>query len=108
VILSVPSHRQDGVLLIEVRGDLDRVGSLEFRQALPDLLAGSSAVAVSLDLEQVGFIDCAGARSLLWAADRAATEGRRLTVVRPSARVLRLLRLLEFDRHLLIEQGTVA
>jgi anti-anti-sigma factor len=105
VILLVPSREADGVLLVEVRGDLDRSGAVEFRRALSALLAGSPTAAVALDLARVQFMDCAGARCLVWAAEQAAADGRSMTLLRPSDRVLRLLRLLRLDRHLLIERG---
>ncbi|GII58732.1 hypothetical protein Pth03_71210 [Planotetraspora thailandica] len=88
-----------------VRGDLDVEGSGELRTSVSEALRTYSPAHVDLELSGVGFIDCSGCRALLWARRRARGKGGSMTVVRPSSLVLRLLRLLEFDRELEI-RGT--
>ncbi|GIH96578.1 STAS domain-containing protein [Planobispora siamensis] len=88
-----------GTTEITVRGDLDSVAAVELRRAL----LGVGSAAVELDLSQVEFLDCAGARTLLWADEHLRAREGTLTVVRPSRLVMRLLRLIEFDQYLSIE-----
>ncbi len=55
---------------------------------------------VLLDLDELAFIDAAGLRVILTAADDARSDGWALTVTRGSAPVRRLFELLDLDRHL--------
>ncbi|MER5425471.1 STAS domain-containing protein [Streptosporangium roseum] len=86
---------------ISVYGDLDSVIGPELRR----VVAGHTAAHLVLDLAHVGFLDCAGARTLLWADGHVCGRGGVMVIRNPSDLVLRLLRLLRFDRHLLIRQS---
>ncbi|WP_440104623.1 STAS domain-containing protein [Streptosporangium sp. H16] len=97
ILLTSPEPAGDRVE-ITVRGDLDAVRGAELWR----VLGGLTAATVELDLAQVVFIDCAGARALLRADEHVRGLGQEMIIVRPSGPVLRLLRLLEFDRYLLI------
>ncbi|GAB1823696.1 STAS domain-containing protein [Herbidospora sp. RD11066] len=81
-------------MTITLKGDLDVFGAVELRRAV---WRAGRAAHLRLDLALVTFIDVAGARTLLWAHRRAIG---RVSIVNPSGEVLRLLRLLEFDRYL--------
>ncbi|MFF3443873.1 STAS domain-containing protein [Streptosporangium sp. NPDC002721] len=98
MILLTSPEAAGGRVEITVRGDLDAVKGAELRR----VIGGLGAATVELDLAQVVFIDCAGARTLLRADEHMRGLGQEMIVVRPSSPVLRLLRLLGFDRHLLI------
>ncbi|MEV7965814.1 STAS domain-containing protein [Sphaerisporangium sp. NPDC088356] len=87
-----------------LHGDLDIEGAAELRRRLPVLLARHRPLHVNLDLAHVRFLDCSGARTLKWLDRCMRDSGGTLTIVRPSPRVLRLLRVLEFDRRLRISQ----
>ncbi|WP_436763364.1 STAS domain-containing protein [Streptosporangium sp. V21-05] len=104
ILLTSPEPAEDRAG-IAVRGDLDAVEGAELRR----VLSGLTAATVELDLAQVVFIDCAGSRALLRADEHLRGLGQQMIIVRPSGPVLRLLRLLEFDRRLLIGHpgGTV-
>ncbi|WP_239161689.1 STAS domain-containing protein [Acrocarpospora phusangensis] len=101
--------RAERVVRLTLIGDLDFLGAPALRRTIRD--AGVFGRPVSrfershlyLDLARIAFIDCAGARTLVWAAARM--RGR-LTVLYPSRPVVRLLTLLEFDRFLtVVERG---
>ncbi|GAA4581575.1 hypothetical protein GCM10023194_13300 [Planotetraspora phitsanulokensis] len=85
-----------------VRGDLDAEGAGELRVCVSEALWAYRPGHIDLELSGVGFIDCSGCRTLVWIHQRARGCGGTMTVVRPSSLVLRLLRLLEFDRELTI------
>ncbi|WP_329087072.1 MULTISPECIES: STAS domain-containing protein [unclassified Streptosporangium] len=97
ILLTSPEPSENRVE-ITVYGDLDAVRGVELRHVLGTL----TAATVELDLAHVGFIDCAGARALLRADEHMRDLGREVIILRPSGPVLRLLRLLGFDRYLLI------
>ncbi|MBG0826554.1 STAS domain-containing protein [Planomonospora sp. ID67723] len=87
------------VVRITAEGDLDAATSGVLRRALDE----TCAARVELDLSRVAFLDCAGARSLLWADTRVRKRGGTFAVVDPSTPVVRLLGLLGLDRYLSIE-----
>ncbi|WP_157520886.1 STAS domain-containing protein [Herbidospora daliensis] len=82
---------------IILQGDLDVFGAVELRRAV---WRAGRAAHLRLDLAKVTFIDVAGARTLLWAHRRA--RGR-VSFANPPEGVLRLLRLLDFDRYLEVD-----
>ncbi|MBP2707528.1 STAS domain-containing protein [Microbispora sp. RL4-1S] len=92
----------DTTIRVAVGGDLDRAGASELRARLRGTLDAVRARHLELDLAEVLFIDCAGSRSLLWVSDRVRAGGGTATFTRPRRRVLRLLRLLQYDRVLQI------
>ncbi|MEZ0074096.1 STAS domain-containing protein [Planotetraspora sp. GP83] len=92
----------EGRIQMAVHGDLDVIGAGELRSCICDILRTYRPGQVDIDLSGVDFIDCSGCRTLLWADTRVRGRGGTMAVVRPSTLVLRLLRLLEFDRELSI------
>jgi anti-anti-sigma factor len=92
----------DKGVVVAVRGDLDTEGSGELRVRVSEALRTYRPGHIDLELSGVDFIDCSGCRTLIWVQQRARGRGGTVAVVRPSSLVLRLLRLLEFDRELTI------
>jgi anti-anti-sigma factor len=90
---------------IGVHGDLDVTTGVELRRVLGAL----TTTRVELDLAHVAFLDCSGARTLLWADAHQRGRGGSMVILRPPGPVLRLIQLLELDRHLMIQRsdGTV-
>ncbi|GAA3786271.1 hypothetical protein GCM10022226_00450 [Sphaerisporangium flaviroseum] len=82
---------------VTLHGDLDYGAAGELRRSLSVLLARGERLQIDLDLAHVTFLDCSGARTLKWLDRCIQGGGGRLTIVRPSRRVLRLLQLLRFD-----------
>ncbi|MEV4455554.1 STAS domain-containing protein [Microbispora sp. NPDC049633] len=87
-------------------GDLDVSGVPEFRACMRQTLGTYRPGHVEVDLAGVGFLDCAGARSLLWADACVREWGGDVTFVRPTGLVLRLLRLLGFDAMLSVRTAS--
>jgi anti-anti-sigma factor len=98
VILLTSSEIATDRTEISVYGDLDVMTGVELRRVLGAL----AAVKLELDLAHVTFLDCAGVRTLLWADERMRDLGGSMVILRPSALVLRLIRLLELDQCLVI------
>ncbi|MGI5154182.1 STAS domain-containing protein [Microbispora sp. CA-102843] len=89
-----------------LNGDLDVSGVPELRACLRQVLGTYRPGHVEVDLAGVGFLDCAGARSLLWTDASVREWGGGATFVRPSRQVLRLLGLLGFDSGLSIRTAS--
>ncbi|WP_433259112.1 STAS domain-containing protein [Streptosporangium sp. CA-135522] len=103
IVLTSSAAGNDGTE-ISVHGDLDVAAGPELRRVMGAL----TSAEVRLDLAHVGFLDCAGVRTLLWADEHVRGRGGVLVIGRPPDPVLRLLRLLRFDRHLLIRPAGTA
>jgi len=85
--------RLDVPVVAEVSGDVDIATAPCLRETL--LLAIQRyGPTISVDLQGVTFLDCAGIDALLAAARRARLEGGQVRVTRPSARAWRVISLL--------------
>lgn len=76
---------------VHVEGELDRANVPEFQRALHG--AQSETRTVSLDLEELAFIDCSGLKEVLDADLFARLTGRTLLLVRGSGQVDRVMAL---------------
>ncbi|MEV7805417.1 STAS domain-containing protein [Microbispora sp. NPDC088329] len=105
-MLRIQTTSAEAGIRMAVNGDLDVSGAPEFRACLRQVLGTYGPGHVEVDLAGVGFLDCAGARSLLWADARVREWGGALTFVQPVPQVVRLLRLLGFDAGLSIRTAS--
>ena len=89
---------QDGrSLAVRPAGELDIASASALEDSLRQALE-SGASSIALDLTRVTFIDSAGVRVVLWAAEHSRREGDRLHIDSGSAGVRRLLELTERER----------
>lgn len=84
---------------LEVSGELDVGTVARFRTAIGTLL-GTGCREIVVDLAETAFLDSSGLGALVWAAHRMDAAGGVLTVVNPSERVAKLLRITGVDRVL--------
>ncbi|HEY5053105.1 MAG TPA: STAS domain-containing protein [Solirubrobacterales bacterium] len=87
------SWKRDGLdsAWLHLRGEVDLSTSHLFAQALDD--AQVNAGTVSIDLQELTFIDCSALQVIAGANARARSAGRRLTLVRGFGQVDRVLKL---------------
>ncbi|HEX5376232.1 MAG TPA: STAS domain-containing protein [Solirubrobacterales bacterium] len=78
-----------GSVCLHLVGELDIATCPLFEQALKE--AQGNASAVSIDLQELSFIDCAGLAAIVTAARRAAALETRLILVGATGQVERLL-----------------
>jgi len=78
------SRAPDGSTLVSISGELDSVNAVELARLLGNIAAEGD---VTLDLEQVRFIDSRGLGALVHAARTARDAGHSLRVVSLSPRV---------------------
>jgi anti-sigma B factor antagonist len=79
--------------IAEISGEMDIASASWLRETLLAAIRRHGP-AISVDLQGVTFLDCAGINVLLATARRARLEGGRMRVVRPSARAWQVIRLL--------------
>lgn len=90
------STTENGVVQLQIRGELDANTARELDQVLNDLLdLGHSRLV--LDASQMGYISSAGLRVVLFAHLKACQLGGEMRVFGLSAQVYRILEIAGFD-----------
>lgn len=103
----IREREDNGWLRLTVTGELDLGTTPILEDRLTSLRAKKAAV--QLDLSQLEFIDSTGLHLLIRALGDARIDGWRLEIDPDvSPRVMRLFRLVHFDRLLLGEENTRA
>jgi anti-sigma B factor antagonist len=97
-LLEITEVRDAGRVRLRLRGELDLAGAPAVRDRLRRLREGGEPVL--LDLDELEFIDMSGLRVLLTASGEASRDGWSFAVTRGSARVRRLIGLVQLNRQL--------
>ena len=92
---------RDGVIVLELAGELDVAGVDQLAAAAADIPAGASVV---VDLSDLRFMDSGGLRMLMNLDLRSRVEGWRLAITEPQPAVARLLQLTGFEERVPIER----
>jgi anti-anti-sigma factor len=100
--LSIESEREEGVPVIWLRGELDRLTADDLDAAVRELASKGSPMLI-LDVSELEFIDSAGLRSLSRAHNLLLDADRELVVRRPSPSVMRLIELVGLSEILRID-----
>jgi len=85
VLFDVRSAQKNGVLLIEVSGEVDGAVEMQFVESVVDNVRTTEAARVVLDLSRVEFMDSTGLRMLLVCQRRAEDRGIPLTLAMASS-----------------------
>jgi anti-anti-sigma factor len=99
--LTIRSDPEAGgaVHVVELYGELDLAG-VDFLAAELARVEASDAERILVDLSALEFMDSAGLRVLLQAAQRSAQNSARLSFLRPQGLVARVIDLTQADRLL--------
>lgn len=90
--LSMSSGRENEVHIIGLAGELDLASAAALHNEL-ERVEATDAQSIILDLSELAFIDSTGVRLLLTAHARSRADSNRLTMLRGSAAVQRVLEL---------------
>jgi anti-sigma B factor antagonist len=93
------SAADDGVVLLEIEGEVDAHTTRELDRALNDLLAQDRSRLV-LDASKVGFISSAGLRAITFAHREAQQQGGEVRLVGLSDQVRRVFEMAGLDEFL--------
>jgi stage II sporulation protein AA (anti-sigma F factor antagonist) len=88
--LSVRSRRADDVHTIALAGEMDLANAADVERELLRTEA-TNATKIVIDLSELTFMDSTGIRLLITAHARSRADGDRLVLIRPPARVYRVL-----------------
>jgi anti-sigma B factor antagonist len=90
--LSISVQHHDDLAVIQVGGEVDLATGPQLRAVLVELI-DRGFHQLTIDLEQVSFLDCTGIGVLVDALRRVEQHGGCLNLVRPKPVVLRVLTL---------------
>jgi len=101
---NVEVRTENGVPLLDVRGELDLASSPMLEQALERVIATSPSMVI-IDLRELEFMDSTGLSVLIRAHQRALQGSHRLGIVNGSRQIRRLLSLTGVaDRLTIVER----
>ena len=95
--MDIVERDQNGVTVFEIDGRIDTQGAVDLDLALEAAVAGGKHRMV-LDFAQVAYISSAGLRTLADVVTRNREAGGDLKLVAVNPKVLRILRIIGFDR----------
>ena len=95
--MNIIERDQNGVTVFEVDGRIDTQGAVDLDLALQAAVSGGKHKMV-LDMANVGYISSAGLRTLADVLTKNREEGGDLKLVALNRRVLRVLRIIGFDK----------
>ena len=93
------SSAENGVVLIEIEGDVDAYSARALDRALKDLLAQGHRRLV-LDASQMDFISSPGLRAILFAHREVCEQGGQVRVCAPTGQVRRIFEMVGLDECL--------
>jgi len=95
--MNITQRDQNGVIVFELDGRVDTQGALDMDLALQAAVSGGKYKMV-LDMAQVDYISSAGLRTLADVLTRNRESGGDLKLVALNRKVLRVLRIIGFDK----------
>jgi anti-sigma B factor antagonist len=95
--MNIMERDQNGVTVFELDGRVDTQGAVDMDLALEAAVSGGKHKMV-LDMAQVEYISSAGLRTLADVVTKNREAGGDLKLVAVNAKVLRILRIIGFDR----------
>ncbi len=97
--LDVRSYRDGDVHTLALAGEMDLANASEVERELVRA-ESTNATRIVMDLSGLTFMDSTGIRLLITAHARSNNDGRRLVLIRPPARVFRVLCIAGVDQLL--------
>jgi anti-anti-sigma factor len=95
--MNIIERDQNGVTVFELEGRVDTQGAVDMDLALEAAVSGGKYKMV-LDMAEVNYISSAGLRTLADVVTRNREAGGDLKLVAVNRKVLRVLRIIGFDR----------
>ncbi len=95
--MNIIERDQNGVTVFELEGRVDTQGAVDMDLALEAAVSGGKYKMV-LDMAEVNYISSAGLRTLADVVTKNRENGGDLKLVAVNRRVLRVLRIIGFDR----------
>lgn len=95
--------RDDGSVLLVPHGEIDMDTVRGVRDVALDSLNSTGCAALTIDLHHVTFVDSTGVGALVAIQNVAHQTGQKLTLFRPSARLMQVLKIAGLDTIFTIE-----
>lgn len=95
--------RDDGSVLLVPYGEIDMATVRGVRDVALDSLKSTGCAALTIDLHHVTFVDSTGVGALVAIQNVAHQTGQKLTLFRPSAHLMQVLKIAGLDTIFTIE-----
>ena len=105
--MNVILHEEQAVITLLLDGRIDTVGAHTLEQALKQAL-GAGRYSMVLDMAQVDYISSAGLRTLADALSQSRENGGDIKLAGVNPKVLRVFRIIGFDRFFSIHDSVAA
>jgi anti-sigma B factor antagonist len=104
-MMNITERDQNGVTLFTLEGRVDTQGAVDLDLALQAAVSGGKNKMV-LDMAEVSYISSAGLRTLADIVTKNREAGGDLKLVALNRKVLRVLRIIGFDRFFAVYNST--
>jgi anti-anti-sigma factor len=101
--MSLESRREGDRIVFALAGELDFAAASELVDAARTALADPGASELDIDLSKVTFVDSTGLGALIEINNTAASQNKRLVLLKPAAQARKLLRMTNVESTLTIE-----
>jgi anti-sigma B factor antagonist len=95
--LGLAVEQRDGIAVVRAVGEIDVATAPQLRAFLAEVISTDRAASLSVDLDQVPFLDSTGIGVLISAHHRLAEGGGKLTLRHPCEAVARTLGIVGLD-----------
>ena len=99
--MSYPEKTENEVLIIDVNGDVDLENSDSLREQVSKALEENTAV--SLNMNEVNYIDSSGVAALIESKQKAEEGSKEFKILKPSESVSSVLKMDKLDTFFVIE-----
>lgn len=99
--MSYPEKTENDVLIITANGEIDLENSGGLREQIASALDANTAV--SINMNDVNYIDSSGVAALIESKQRAGEGGKEFKITKPSEAVLSVIKLAKLDSFFDIE-----
>ena len=99
----IEARKNDGLLIVRLRGEIDHHNAMSLRRELDDMIMRERPRRLLVDLAAVEFMDSAGLGLLMGRLRLMREIGGTMALLRPHARIIKILRLAGMERFMEID-----
>lgn len=99
----IEARKSDGLLIVRLCGEIDHHNAVGLRRELDDMIMRDRPRRLLVDLAAVDFMDSAGLGLLMGRLRLMQDIGGTMALLRPHARIMKILRLAGMERFMEID-----
>ncbi len=99
----IEARKKDGLLIVRLYGEIDHHNAMSLRRELDDMIMRDRPRRLLVDLSIVDFMDSSGLGLLMGRLRLMREIGGTMVLLRPNARIMKILRLAGMERFMEID-----